>query len=76
MYAATRSPGVCTGPSAEEEVEAKDEGDKESIGNVLFGSESELDCEFEREDKEKAGSRERAERSCWLGLAVRRMRIG
>ena len=43
MYAATRSPGVCTGPSAEEEVEAKDEGDKKSIGNVLFGSESELD---------------------------------
>jgi len=31
---------------------------------------------LEREDKEKAGSRERAERSCWLGLAVRRMSIG
>jgi len=43
VYAATRSPGVCTRASAEEEVEAKDEGDKESIGNGLFGSESEWD---------------------------------
>ena len=40
MYAAARSPGACARTSAEEEVEAKDEGDKESIGNVLFGSES------------------------------------
>ena len=42
MYAAARSSGVCTRASAEE-VEANDEGDKESIGNALFGSESELD---------------------------------
>ena len=42
MYAPTRSPGVCTRTSAEE-VEANDEGDKEGIGNTLFGSESEGD---------------------------------
>lgn len=43
MYAPTRSPGVCTRASAEEEVEANEEGDKESIGSILFGSESEWD---------------------------------
>ena len=41
MYAPGRSAGVCTRASAEE-VEANDEGDKESIGSALFGSESEL----------------------------------
>ena len=76
MYAPTRSAGVCTSASAEEDAEANDEGDKESIGSPLFGSESEWDWEFEREDREKAGSRERAKRSCWLGLVVRRMSIG
>lgn len=42
MYAPARSAGVCTSTSAED-VEAKDEGDKESTGNGLLGSESELD---------------------------------
>lgn len=43
MYALARSAGVWTRASAEEDVEASDEGDKESIGNALFASKSELD---------------------------------
>ena len=43
MYAPTRSAGVCTRASAEEDAEANEEGDKDSIGNALFGSESEWD---------------------------------
>jgi hypothetical protein len=43
VYAPTRSAGVCTKTSAEEAAESNDEGDKESIGNALLGSESEGD---------------------------------
>jgi hypothetical protein len=64
VYAPTRSAGVCTRISADEDAEANDDGDKESIGNALLGSESEREWEFEREDRENAGSRERAKRSC------------
>ena len=43
MYAPTRSAGVCTRTSTEDDAEANEKGDRESIGSTLLGSESELD---------------------------------